>query len=464
MLRAIITALLALAAFRAPDANAQTKYPTKPVELISHHIEARRNLSLDGIKNDKVAGLNLGRVVSWRQSLRSGYTLQRGMWLRPSVNWQSNYAQNNDTQSENLGVRAISNGQTASMNWDLPFDRFSVTNSMAQPPRPTVTDTGATAAAPKKVTRKLRWQSLVQRLGNVSTDLSVTRSSNYTRVAGTPSMLYLVGLAENPGFGAANGSTEALFGNAEQRGLDWRTGARTRIPLIYGSAMSARLSFGDRTNVANGVVSRQKESRFPDVEFEYGQIAQVLRITKILTNPALRTAFSRSNSEDFQYGRDDKIASASRDDFRPLISLRGGFKNGAQADMRIDHYNSKRQVFQGATATQRDQNTDFNFTLSRSYSKGQKVTFLGKTSTIRSSINLQLATVYSHRKAGTELASGETQSPVDDTRLSVNTSGSYGFSNNVTGNMTLGFSENRDNTKQVIRRSVRIEVRAQFTF
>jgi len=437
---------------------------TKPVELISHHIEARRNLSLEGIKNDKIAGLNLGRVVSWRQSLRSGYTLQRGMWLRPSVNWQSNYAQNNDTQSENLGVRAISNGQTASMNWDLPFDRFSVTNSMAQPARPTVTDTGATAAAPKKVTRKLRWQTLVQRLGNVSTDLSVTRSSNYSRVAGTASMLYLIGLAENPGFGAANGSTEALFGNTEQRGLDWRTGARTRIPLIYGSAMSARVSFGDRTNVANGVVSRQKESRFPDVEFEYGQIAQVLRITKILTNPALRTAFSRSSSEDFQYGRDDKIASASRDDFRPLISLRGGFKNGAQADMRIDHYNSKRQVFQGATATQRDQNTDFNFTLSRSYTQGQKVTFLGKTSTIRSSINLQLATVYSHRKAGTELASGETQSPVDDTRLSVNTSGSYGFSNNVTGNMTLGFSENRDNTKQVIRRSVRIEVRAQFTF
>jgi tripartite-type tricarboxylate transporter receptor subunit TctC len=34
MLRAIITALLALAAFGAPDASAQTKYPTKPVELI----------------------------------------------------------------------------------------------------------------------------------------------------------------------------------------------------------------------------------------------------------------------------------------------------------------------------------------------------------------------------------------------------------------------------------------------
>ena len=34
MLRAIITALLALAAFGAPDANSQAKYPTKPVELI----------------------------------------------------------------------------------------------------------------------------------------------------------------------------------------------------------------------------------------------------------------------------------------------------------------------------------------------------------------------------------------------------------------------------------------------
>ncbi len=34
MLRAIVTALLALVTFGAPDASAQTKYPTKPVELI----------------------------------------------------------------------------------------------------------------------------------------------------------------------------------------------------------------------------------------------------------------------------------------------------------------------------------------------------------------------------------------------------------------------------------------------
>ncbi|MEO5989387.1 MAG: cell surface protein SprA [Candidatus Eisenbacteria bacterium] len=437
---------------------------TKPIELFSHHVEASRNLSLEGVRNDKVAGLNLGRVVAWRQSLRSGYTLQRGAWLRPSLNWQSNYSQNNDTQSKDLGVRAIANGQTATMNWDLPFDRFGATTSPAQPPRPVQPDSGAQAVQAKKVAHHLRWQSLVQRLGNVSTDLSITRSTSYSRVTGTPSMLYLVGLAENPGFGDTNGSTEAIFGNTEQRGLDWRTGARTRIPLVYGSVVSARMSFGDRTNVANGVVSRQKEARFPDFELEYGQVAQVLRLSKLLKNPQLRSAFSRSTSQDFQYGRDEKIASASRDDYRPLISVRGGFNNGAQADMRIDHYNSTRQVFQGATATQRDQNTDFNFTLSRSYSQGQKVTFLGKTSTIRSSVNLQLATVYSHRKAGTELASGDIQSPVDDTRLSLNTSGSYGFSNNVTGNMTLGFSENRDNTKKVVRRSVRVEVRAQFTF
>lgn len=437
---------------------------TKPVDMFSHHVEARRNLSLEGVKTDKVAGLNLGRVVSWRQSFRSGYTLQRGAWLRPSLNWQSNYSQNNDTQSQDLGVRGIANGQSATMNWDLPFDRFGAMTGVTQEARPVQPDTGVTVTLPKKVTRRLRWQSLVQRLGNVSTDLSVTRSSSYSRVTGTPSMLYLVGIVENPGFGTTNGATEAVFGNTDQRGLDWRTGARTRIPLVYGSVVSARLSFGDRTNVANGVVSRQKEARFPDFELDYGQVAQVLRLTKVFTNPQLRTAYSRSTSQDFQYGRDDKIASASRDDYRPLISLRGGFKNGAQADMRIDHYNSTRQVFQGATATQRDQNTDFNFTLNRSYSKGQKVTFLGKTNTIRSSVTLQLATVYSHRKAGTQLASGDIQSPVDDTRLSVNTSGSYGFSNNVTGNMTLGFSENRDNTKKVIRRSVRVEVRAQFTF
>ncbi len=126
---------------------------------------------------------------------------------------------------------------------------------------------------------------------------------------------------------------------------------------------------------------------------------------------------------------------------------------------------SRREERFPGNSRQTDDLTDVNFTVSRSYSQGQKVAFLGKTSTVRSNINLQLATSLSKRRAGTLLLNtGGELSPIDETRLSVNGTGSYGFSSNVTGNLVLGFSENRDNKKDIIRRSVRIELRAQFTF
>ena len=56
------------------------------------------------------------------------------------------------------------------------------------------------------------------------------------------------------------------------------------------------------------------------------------------------------------------------------------------------------------------------------------------------------------------------RNPVDETRLSMNGTGSYGFSNNVTGEGTLGFTNYRDNTKATVRRSVTVEVRGQFRF
>jgi hypothetical protein len=46
----------------------------------------------------------------------------------------------------------------------------------------------------------------------------------------------------------------------------------------------------------------------------------------------------------------------------------------------------------------------------------------------------------------------------------VNGTGSYAFSTNVTGNVSLGYGQNQDRQRGIKRRNVRIELRAQFTF
>jgi hypothetical protein len=103
--------------------------------------------------------------------------------------------------------------------------------------------------------------------------------------------------------------------------------------------------------------------------------------------------------------------------------------------------------------------------LSRNYTRGQKVTFLGKQSTVKTNINMGLTASYSRRKSETRQAGIDRPiNPISEDRLSVNATGSYGFSNNVTGNAELGFSQNRDLQRDIISRSIRIELRAQLTF
>ncbi len=434
---------------------------TRPFDFISHRIEGRRNLSLNlpGRANDKVAGLNLGLLVSWRQSLNGRLTLNRGPFLRPTMSWSSFYNENRDVLSTDLGTRAIGNGQNATLSMELPF-QTSFTLPNAPPPVQAPGD----SAAPKRFRRIVRWQDVVARIGNVSTDLSVNRSSSYSRVRGHANPLYMLGLAENPGFEDSSRIVRE-FGNNANTGLDWRVNARTRIPMAWNSAIAARVSYGDRTSAQNSVLGRDRDWRFPDFELDYGRLAQVVGLSRFLQNPAIRTAYARSHTVNYQNSRDVARRTSVRHDFRPLLSLRGRFKNGTDADFKLERSSTRSEERFPGNSRQTDSNTDVSFSLSRSYSQGQKVSFLGKTSTVRSNINLQLATSLSRRRAGTLLLdTGGELSPIDETRLSVNGSGSYGFSSNVTGNLALGFSENRDQTKGIIRRSVRIELRAQFTF
>ena len=93
------------------------------------------------------------------------------------------------------------------------------------------------------------------------------------------------------------------------------------------------------------------------------------------------------------------------------------------------------------------------------------VNFLGRESTVRSSVNLGLTAVYSRQSGETiQTQDQRTLLPVKNDRLSLNGTGSYGFSSNVTGNLVLGFGQDRDLVRDIIHRNVRVELRASFTF
>ena len=439
-------------------ANLDFGADTRPFDLLSHHIEGRRNLSLEGVKNDRLGGVNVGRLTSWRQSFSSRFSLNATDWLRPSFNWSSNFYQNNDPQSPNLSSRAIGNGQEFGVNWDLPFDRLS---SRGMSSRPAVPDTGAHAHHGFRMPG-LPWRGLVSRLGAISTDARIGRNTNYSRLSGSASPLYLIGLSDDPGFGTGHMAQQP--GNTSSTGLDWRGNARTTVPLMFGTSVQTRLSIGDRTTNNNGVLSRSRDLRFPDLEVQYGRVADLLGLSRFLEGAQLRTAYARNTSIDYQNSRTVRTGNSRSDEFRPLFSVRGRFHNGTDADLRFERRSSVRESFQLGSSKATDQTTNINFSLSRAYSAGQKVSFLGKTTTVRTNVNLQLTTAYERQKGGVRIGNDKNlANPVDRTRLSINGTGSYGFSSNVTGDLALGFSHFRE-TNGIIRRSVRVELRGQFRF
>jgi hypothetical protein len=434
---------------------------TRPFDLISHHIEAHRALSLSNVPLDHVGFFNLGRTTSWSQNLNTRYALQAGPWLRPSVQWSSNFASRADLQSENLSVHSYANGQNAQLNWTLPFEDLRMSGRRAATtPSPADTVHRAARGGPR-----LTWRTLLARLGNIATDAQVNRSSGYSRALGSPGLMYLFGLKNDASIADTSGRLRAAAGNSATSGVDWRASASSRIPVMFESSVAWRAGVGDRSTTTNGVVTRSTDSRFPDIDVNYGKVADAVKLTRFIKQPLLRTSWVRSSSNDYQGTADNLVGHSRSDDFHPLISLRGNLKNGTTVDLSTNVRSTVREVYQYGTSSVADKNTDFTLNLNRSYTQGQKVAFLGKTSTVRSSVTLGLATVYSHH-TGSTLTSGNAAATrlINDSRLSITGNGSYGFSSTVTGSAVLGFSQTHDNTLNIVHRSVRVEVRTQFGF
>ena len=426
---------------------------TRPFELLHHHFEGTRNLTL-GDLNEHLGFVNLGRVVNWRQSLDAHYALSRGEWLKPTFGWGAAYVQNNGPElSPDLSVRAVANNQSASMSWVLPFDRLAT---------PSVRPADSTHArrGPSLGSR------LLSRLGDVGTEASYNQSSSYSRLSGTPTLGYLFGFSRNPGLNAdTTGHVRPRFGNISSDQDDWRTAGHARVRTGFGSAFNARGEYTARRTNSNGVLQLSVGSRFPDFDVDYGKIASVIRLDRVMKEPHLHTSYNRSTQSEFQGAGDVQTGRASSNAWSPLLGLDGSLRNGTRAEIKLGLRSSTREDLLLGHSITEDHNTEFNLNLTRSYSQGQKVNFLGKETTVRSTVTLGLAASYT-RRTGETRRSGDPnpQFPIGEDRLDVNGNGSYGFSSNVTGHALIGFGQNRDLLRDIIRRNIRVELRGQFTF
>jgi hypothetical protein len=431
----------------------------RPLDLLVHSFQGSRNLTLPEHLRETIGFINLGRVVRWRQTLSSRYSLDRfSTFLRPTLGWNASYQQNNGPElSPDLSLRSIQNNQAYTLTWDFPFDKMVT-------PRP--------AVAPGDTTRRastaLPWRSWLGRLGTVSLDAGLNHNSAYTRVEGSPDFFYLTGFTRDPGIEPdTTGRVRQRPGNQSIVGQDWRAGARTRLALGRGALLMTRLDYSEREATSNAVTNRTNRLSFPDLDLDYGRVSDAIGLGKFMTNPRLRTVYRRSRVTEYSNSESPTSLSTSSQ-WQPLLGLSGDFKNQTRAEFRIERRVTQTETRLLGQSVNTDRYTDVNLNLSRSYSRGQKVNILGKETIVKSSVSLRLSTVYSRRSGETvQTINGvqrPPQYPVENDRLSVSTGGSYGFSDNVTGSVDLGFGQTRDLQLDIVRRNVRVEVRAQFTF
>ena len=435
---------------------------TRPVELFHHHFEGLRNLALPG---GQVGFINFGRMVSWNQTMDSRYSLNRGTWLRPQLSWNSRYAQDNGPEiSPALDIKQINNGQSVNMKWDFPFDGLvprapGIVMPAGEPGGRSPADSARSSAS-----KPATWRALLSRLGTISTDGTIDWSSSYSRLSGIPNFFYLAGLSGNPGIGGSRPRMSERFGNQSTRGFNWRGGAHGRLALGLGATIQTQAELSSRLSNTNQVERREDSSRFPDLTVDYGRVADALQLKRVMQNPRLRTAYNRSQTVEY-VSRNEKSRIATSSQWQPMLGLAGDLKNGTRLEMSVERRNTRTEALQFGSSITNDRNTDVNLSVNRSYSQGQKVNFLGRESTVRSSVNLGLTAVYSRQSGETiQTQDQRTRLPVKNDRLSLNGTGSYGFSSNVTGNLVLGFGQDRDLVRDIIHRNVRVELRASFTF
>lgn len=426
---------------------------TRPFDLLQHNFEARRNLTLPEQLSERIGFINLGKVVQWNQSFSSRYSATRaGPWLRPQLNWNSSYFQNNGPElSPDLSIRAVNNAEALNVSWTLPFDQLGA--------RPKASRADTTRRGPPV------WHQALSRLGALSLDGGYTRSTSYSRLLGTPSLPYLVGLSGNPGLDSTGGGRVLeAFGNSATQNRTVRGGARTRLMLGRGASIQTNTDLTLTRAVTNTVLNRSRRVTYPTLDVDYGKLPEAIGLKALFVNPKMRTVYTRNRTTDFANSPTPTNISTSTE-WRPLVGLTGDFKNGTRAELRVQHRATEAQYRQVGTSITSEENSDVDLNLTRSYTRGQKVNFLGKESTVKTNITLGLTGAYSRRKSQTrQLGVERPFNPVSEDRLNVNARGSYGFSTNVTGNAELGFSQTRDKQTDIVKRSVRVELRAQFTF
>jgi hypothetical protein len=246
------------------------------------------------------------------------------------------------------------------------------------------------------------------------------------------------------------------------------SGDASTIVALYGRANARiRVNYSNLNRIYNTQVSNSENVTFPDVQLDWGQVTNLLRLGGLFTavNAQSRVNFVRSIEGADLSSPTSRVTTRN---YSPLLQLSGQMKSTANVQLSIDRRGSTREDFATRRATRRESETTVRGSISRSYLPGQKLPIFGGKG-LKSTLTMSLDGTYNKRSGSTE-AGFAISSRTKTDRLNFNGSGTYAFSNFVNGTLGLGFSQSRDLQSRnsegdpLVNRSIRLEAAANVRF
>ncbi|MBK8231468.1 MAG: hypothetical protein IPK72_12970 [Candidatus Eisenbacteria bacterium] len=431
----------------------------RPLQFLNYRISSNRDLQLrEGAP--RLLGLNLGRETARQQDLSTNYDIPiLKTSVAPKVTWSGrsgiDFLQYTNLQQDRQErTNSFRSGNSTSFSARLALGELAKLGRGGKGEKSGNSSAGSGPRGFKLEPMQLQY--------------SLTHDNSRSSQRGTPSMLYQLGLSDNPG-----GDTRpvGLAQSTESEGKTFTLTTSLRMPQNVSVGTSANRTESNQRQNAQQPTTRVT-TKWPDLNVNWGTapkaLVKVLGLESRVKSIQATTNFSRELQTTASQGRTRDTEQRSTA-FSPLLNLNLTLNNEMTASLSSDSRVTRTQSYNPPPG-------NLNESISRKVLLTVKKTIrLTKTvvvpvtnqkKVVQTRLDLSGAIDWSQNKSTTSrFGAGQDVIGDDRSSLKVTTDANYQFTDNINGKASLSVGQNTDNKNEGnTTRLVSISVSAAFTF
>ncbi len=429
----------------------------QPLTPISYRIDSGRDLMLRK-QQQQLFGFNLGRETSRRHQLSASFALpvlRRLLGPRYSWSGNSNLAWSQVTlRDEPPWQSSFGNSQNHTFQGTVnPSDLVEFVQGIG---RSGASDDSA-GAPPKPVGQR----SGVQVVRPINISYSIARQTSFTGRVGTPSLLYQLGLSEQPGSnvsGISDARSRDNHGDTRTLSMD------TSVKLPRQANLTTRYSRTSTKQRSSGLLSTTESTKWPDFDVNWGQIYQAVGISRWFQSFSASTRYSRDLREQKSASSTNTTTTTT---FSPLLNITATLKSGLSATLNSSTSSNHSETPETRTVNDSDRKSvGLNVKKTLNLKRTIKVPMSDRRQTVTTRVDVNASVDWRSEKSSSRTGIQATPTVTRNmASLKFATGLGYQFTQTITGNGQINFGQNTDRKNRAqTERFIGITLSASFTF